>query len=304
MNKEPVFGRIATAVVTPFDSRGNVDYVSAKYLVEHLADNGTDTAVVAGTTGEGATLSDEERIELFTFWRENAPEKMKVVANTGTNVTRDSVRLTEEATKAGVDGIMAVMPYYNKPNKEGQVRHFRMVANATDKPVLLYNVPSRTGGSLALEAIYELSGVKNIAAIKEASGDLDFVSSIVKNAQDDFAIYSGDDSLTLPILAVGGVGVVSVASHIVGKQLQEMVRSFEKGDIARARDIHLKLIGIFKTLFATTNPIPVKTALSLMGLISEQFRLPMTRADESVKQQLIGVMNELGLFPGIPAGSA
>jgi len=304
MNQEPIFGRIVTAVVTPFDSRGNIDYVSAKYLVGHLADNGSDAVVVAGTTGEGVTLSEEERIELFTFWRENAPEKMKVIANTGTNVTKDSVALTEAATKAGVDGIMAVMPYYNKPNQEGQVRHFRMVANATDKPVLLYNVPSRTGGSMTLEAIYELSGVTNIAAVKEASGNLDFVSSVVKNSQDDFAVYSGDDSLTLPILSVGGVGVVSVASHLVGNQLAEMVRAYVSGDVSRARDIHLKLLGIFKALFTTTNPIPVKTALSLMGLISEQFRLPMTPADESVKQNLIGVMNDLGLFPGIPAGNA
>lgn len=304
MNQEPIFGRIVTAAVTPFDSRGNVDYVSAKYLVNHLADNGSDAVVVAGTTGEGVALSEEERIELFTFWRENAPEKMKVVANTGTNVTKDSVALTEKATKAGVDGVMAVMPYYNKPNQEGQVRHFRMVANATDKPVLLYNVPSRTGGSMTLEAIIELSGVTNIAAIKEASGNLDFVSSVVKHSQDDFAVYSGDDSLTLPILSVGGVGVVSVASHIVGSQLAEMVRAFVSGDTARARDIHLRLLGVFKALFTTTNPIPVKTALSLMGLISEQFRLPMTKADEGVKQQLITVMNELGLFPGIPAGNA
>jgi len=304
MNKEPVFGRIATAVVTPFDSRGNVDYVSAKCLVDHLADNGSDAVVVAGTTGEGVALSEEERIELFTFWRENAPEKMKVVANTGTNVTKDSVALTKAATKAGVDGVMTVMPYYNKPNQEGQVRHFRMVANATDKPVLLYNVPSRTGGSMTLEAIIELSGVTNIAAIKEASGNLDFVSSIVKNSQDGFVVYSGDDSLTLPILSVGGVGVVSVASHIVGSQLAEMVKAFVSGDVSRAREIHLKLLGVYKALFSTTNPIPVKTALSLMGLISEQFRLPMTKADEGVKQKLITVMNELGLFPGIPAGSA
>jgi len=303
MNSTPVFGRIVTAVVTPFDSRGNVDYVAAKSLVAHLAENGSDAVVVAGTTGEGATLSEEERVELFTFWKESAPPGMKVIANAGTNDTAETVRLTQKATAAGVDGVMVVMPYYNKPNQEGQVRHFRMAAAATDRPVLMYNVPGRTGGSLTLEAIYELSGVSNIAGIKEASGNLDFVSSIVKNAQGDFSVYSGDDSLTLPILAVGGVGVVSVASHIVGPQLAEMVRAFEAGNVKHARDLHLSLLGVFKALFVTTNPIPVKTAVALLGLISENFRLPLTPANEDVKRHLIAIMNEHRLFPGLPERS-
>ncbi len=301
MNKQPVFGTIVTAAVTPFDQRGNIDYIAAKRLVQHLAENGSDAVVVAGTTGEGSALSNEERVELFTFWKENAPEGMKVIANTGTNVTSESARLTEAATKVGVDGVMAVMPYYNKPNCDGQVRHFRTIANATNLPVMLYNVPSRTGGAMLPEAIMELSGVKNIVALKEASGSLDFVSSVIRNAQDNFVVYSGDDSLTLPILAVGGVGVVSVASHIVGKDMAEMARAYFAGDIAKARDIHLKLMGVFKALFVTTSPIPVKTAMSLMGIIEEQFRLPMTPADENVKKQLIGIMNEHGLFPGLSA---
>jgi len=301
MCANPVFGRIATAVITPFDSRGNIDFAAAKRLADYLAAHGTDTAVVAGTTGEGATLSAEERVELFKFWVDSVPDNLMVVANTGTNVTSESAKLTEEATKAGVDGIMAVMPYYNKPNTGGQIRHFRIIAQSTDKPVLLYNVPSRTGGSMTLEAIYQLSGVSNIAAIKEASGDLDFVSSIIKNSAKDFAVYSGDDSLTLPILAVGGVGVVSVASHIVGPQLAEMVRAFVKGDVERAARIHLDLLGVFKALFATTNPIPVKTAVAMMGLVSENFRLPMTPAPDEVKNRLAGIMNEHGLFPGIPS---
>jgi 4-hydroxy-tetrahydrodipicolinate synthase len=301
MSATPVFGRIATAVITPFDSRGGIDYAAAKRLVEHLAANGSDAVVVAGTTGEGATLSAEERVELFKFWADSAPDGLKVVANTGTNVTDESVKLTQQATKAGVDGVMAVMPYYNKPNTDGQIRHFRMVAQATDKPVLMYNVPSRTGGSMTLEAIYQLSGVSNIAAIKEASGNLDFVSSIIKNSAHDFVVYSGDDSLTLPILAVGGVGVVSVASHIVGPQLAEMVQAYVKGEVDRAAKIHRDLHGVFKALFLTTNPIPVKTAMAMMGLVSENFRLPMTPAPEDVKNHLAAIMNEHGLFPGIPS---
>lgn len=300
MNKQPVFGNIVTAAVTPFDQRGNIDYIAAKRLVQHLADNGSDAVVVAGTTGEGAALSNDERVELFTFWKENAPEGMKVIANTGTNVTVESVRLTEAAEKVGVDGIMAVMPYYNKPNRDGQVRHFRTIAAATSLPVMLYNVPSRTGGAMLLEAVLELSNVANIAAIKEASGSLDFASNIIRNTPDDFFLYSGDDSLTLPILSVGGVGVVSVASHIVGKDMAAIARAYLAGEVAKARDIHLKLMGIFKTLFLTTSPIPVKTALAMMGLIEEQFRLPMTPADENVKKQLLAIMNEHGLFPGLP----
>lgn len=301
MDNKPVFGNIVTAAVTPFDQRGNIDYVAAKRLVEHLAANGSDSVVVAGTTGEGGALSNEERTELFTFWKENTPKGMKVIANAGTNVTAESTRLTEAATKAGVDGIMAVLPYYNKPNLDGQLRHFRAIANATNLPVMLYNVPSRTGGAMLLEAIISLSGVSNIVALKEASGSLDFVSNVIRNAQGNFVVYSGDDSLTLPILSVGGVGVVSVASHIVGNDMAGMVRAYFAGDVAKARSIHLKLMGVFKVLFVTTSPIPVKTALALMGLIEEQFRLPMTPAGEDVKKQLAAIMNEFGLFPGLPA---
>jgi len=295
-----VFGRVVTAVVTPFTADGGVDYGAAEGLMYHLAQHGSDAVVIAATTGEGVTLSPEERLDLFKLWRGRAPEGMKLLANTGTNDTAQSVELTRAATDLGMDGVMAVYPYYNKPNTEGQIRHFRTIAQATKLPVLLYNVPSRTGGKMSLEAVIELSGVSNIVAIKEASGDLDFVSAIAANAQDDFAIYSGDDSLTLPILAVGGVGVVSVVSHLVGERMQAMITAFHDGRVEEAARIHASLFGLCKAMFIAVNPIPVKTALALMGLIGEHFRLPLTPASTEVKNRLVSILNQHGLFPGIP----
>jgi len=297
---KPVFGRVVTAVVTPFTAEGGIDYGAAEGLMYHLAQHGSDAAVIGATTGEGVTLSHEERLDLFRLWRGRAPEGIKLIANTGTNNTAQSVELTRTAADLGMDGVMAVYPYYNKPNAEGQVRHFRAIAQATKLPVMLYNVPSRTGGGMSLEAVLELSGVSNIVAIKEASGDLDFVSAIAVNAQDDFAIYSGDDTLTLPILAVGGVGVVSVASHLVGERIQAMITAFVEGRVVEAARIHASLFGLCRAMFLAVNPIPVKTALALMGLIGEHFRLPLTPASNEVKNRLVSILNQHGLFPGIP----
>ncbi len=300
MAEEPIFGRVITAAVTPFTADKNIDYPSVETLMYHLATRGSDAVVIAGTTGEGATLSFEEKVELFKFWRAHAPSGLKLIANTGTNDTAYSVKLTEQAEKLGMDGVMAVYPYYNKPNTEGQVRHFRTIAQSTKLPIMLYNVPSRTGGGMSLEAIIELAGTTNIRAIKEASGNLDFVSSIVKYTDRSLDLYSGDDSLTLPILAVGGVGVVSVASHLVGEKIARMIELFLSGKAVEARRIHLELLGLCKALFLTVNPIPVKTAISLLGMAGEYFRLPLTPASPEIKKELISIMSQHDLFPGIP----
>ncbi len=298
--EEAIFGRLVTAVVTPFTSDGKIDFPAVESLIYHLVNSGTEAIVIAGTTGEGATLSYEEKVELFKFYRDKTPQGIKLIANTGTNDTSYSVKLTEEAETLGMDGIMAVYPYYNKPNAEGQVRHFRTIAQATKLPIMLYNVPSRTGGGMTLEAIINLSQVTNIRAIKEASGNLEFVSSIIKYSNGNLQLYSGDDSLTLPILAVGGVGVVSVASHLVGDKIRKMISLFFSGKVDEARAIHHELLGIYKVLFLTTNPIPVKTALSLLGMMSENFRLPLTPASSELKKELISIMSMYDLFPGIP----
>jgi len=300
MHKSPIFGRVITAVVTPFASDGSIDFGALETLIYHIAHTKSDAVVIAGTTGEGATLSFEEKIELFKFWKEKSPQGVKLIANTGTNDTAYSIKLTQAAEKLNMDGVMAVYPYYNKPNTEGQVRHFRALANATSLPIMLYNVPSRTGGAMTLEAIIELSGTSNIVAIKEASGNLEFVSSIAKYTEGQLDIYSGDDTLTLPILSIGGVGVVSVASHIVGEQIRKMIDLFFSGDTDGARKIHLQLFGLFKALFITVNPIPIKTALSMLGMMGEHFRLPLVPASDGVKKELISIMSQHNLFPGIP----
>jgi len=219
-----------------------------------------------------------------------------VIAGTGTNDTRHSIELTKEAEKLGVDAIMAVVPYYNRPTQEGLYRHFRAIAESTSLPVMLYNVPSRTGCNLLPETVARLAEIDNIVAIKEASGDLNQVSEIRRRTPPDFAIYSGDDSLTLPILALGGVGVVSVAAHLVGRRLRAMIDAFQKGDVRTATAIHLELWPIFRAMFITTNPIPVKTAINMLGMNAGPLRPPLGPPSEDEERAIRQVLRENGLL--------
>lgn len=274
------FGQVLTAMVTPFDQHGEIDYNATRTLVNYLIANGTDGLVVAGTTGESPTLTTEEKIALFKFVVEVAAGRVPVIAGTGSNNTRASMSLTKQAEEAGVDGIMLVAPYYNKPSQEGLFQHFKAIAEVTSLPVMLYNIPGRCAVNISVETIVRLSEISNIVAVKEASGNLDAMAEIISSTPDTFTLYSGDDGLTLPVLAIGGAGVVSVASHIIGNQMQEMITLFKNGRVQEAAVSHRSLLPIMKALFTAPNPTPVKAALNMQGIQVGDVRLPMIPLNE------------------------
>lgn len=291
------FGRVLTAMITPFNSDGSVNYEEAEKLSIWLAEHGTDSLVVCGTTGESPTLTWEEEYQLFQVVQKAVGGKAKVIVGTGSNSTSEAIAATEKAAKLGLDGSLQVVPYYNKPPQLGLYEHFKAIARAAPElPIMLYNVPGRTGQNLEPETVARLAEIPNIVAIKEASGNLDRASQIRQLTSPEFKIYSGDDSLTLPLLAIGGCGVVSVASHLVGEQLQEMIVAFETGKVQVATQIHVQLFNLFKALFATTNPIPVKAALKLLGWKVGSTRPPLCEAPTEVTQKLKVEMDRLGLL--------
>lgn len=291
------FGTILTAMITPFTAEGRVNYDLAAELAAHLVENGTDTLVVCGTTGESPTLSWEEEYQLFVEVLQSVSGKAKVIAGCGSNSTQEAIAATQKAAKIGVHGCLQVVPYYNKPPQAGLYNHFQAIAQACpDLPLLLYNVPSRTGQNLTPETVARLAEVANIVGIKEASGNLDQVSEIRRLTPKEFQIYAGDDSLTLPLLAIGATGVVSVAAHLVGNQLQQMIHAFRAGKMEIATQIHLQLFPLFKALFLTTNPIPVKKALKLQGWEVGSTRPPLCEADAQTCQKLEAVLKELSLI--------
>jgi 4-hydroxy-tetrahydrodipicolinate synthase len=291
------FGRVITAMITPFSEDGRVDYGIAEKLAAHLVDHGSDGLVVCGTTGESPTLTWEEEYELFRVVQQAVSGKAKVIAGTGSNSTREAIAATQKAAKLGLDGSLQVVPYYNKPPQEGLYQHFKAIAESTPElPIMLYNIPGRTGQGLQLETIIRLAELPNIVSIKEASGSLDQASEIRRATPPNFSIYSGDDSLTMPLLAVGGAGVVSVASHLVGSQLQQMILAFEAGQVQAAIQTHLRLFPLFKALFLTTNPIPIKAALRLQGWRVGNPRLPLVDIPTDLSAKLKSVMVDLSLL--------
>ncbi len=294
------FGRVLTAMITPFKEDGSVNYDMAAQLAAYLANNGTDTLVVCGTTGEAPTLTWEEEYQLFSVVLEAVDQKAKVIAGCGSNSTKEAIAATQKAAKIDIDGTLQVVPYYNKPPQAGLYQHFQAVAQASpDLPLLLYNVPGRTGQNLQPETVARLAEVKNIVGIKESTGNIDQASEIRRLTPKEFQIYSGDDYMTLPLLAIGAKGVVSVASHLVGPKLQQMIQAFSSGQVQVATEIHLQLFPLFKALFVTTNPIPVKQALKLQGWEVGSTRLPLCEADTSISQKLETVLKELNLIkPG------
>lgn len=292
-----MFGRMLTAMVTPFDENLEVNYAMAEKLAMHLLEQGNDGIVVNGTTGESPTLTDEEKIGMFRTVKNAVGDKAVVIAGTGTNNTRHSIELTKKAEECGVDGIMLVVPYYNKPSQEGMYQHFKAVANATKLPIILYNIPGRSGSNLLPETVARLANeVENIVAIKEASGNLDQIARLKTLCPENFAIYSGDDSLTLPILAIGGAGIISVVAHVVGRDLKAMVDAYFAGDVAHAQELNAKLYDVFKTMFITSNPVPVKYALNELGLNVGGVRLPLYEANEAEKAKIRASLNNLGLL--------
>ncbi|WP_053362173.1 4-hydroxy-tetrahydrodipicolinate synthase [Bacillus sp. FJAT-27251] len=286
------FGRISTAMVTPFDSKGHVDFSKTTQLVNHLIENGTESIVVAGTTGESPTLSKEEKIALFSHVVKVADKRVPVIAGTGSNNTYATIELTKKAAQLGVDGIMIVAPYYNKPSQEGLYQHFKAVAESTDLPVMVYNIPGRSVVNIQPETIIRLAEIPNIVCVKEASGDLNAMTKIIANTPDDFLLYSGDDGMTLPVLSIGGVGVVSVAAHVIGNEMQEMVQAFLEGRHQEAAQLHQKLLPLMLGLFAAPSPSPVKTALQLQGMDVGGVRLPLVPLNEQERSALMKLLGK------------
>lgn len=292
------FGRVLTAMVTPMRSDGSIDREAAAQLARHLANSGSDGIVVSGTTGESPTLTFDEKVELFDVVRQAVGPETRVIAGTGSNATEKSIELTQAAERIGVDGVMFVVPYYNRPTQEGMYQHFQSLASATSLPAMLYNVPGRTSQNLLPATVAHLvEHVPNIVAIKEASGNLEQVAEVRRQTPGRFAIYSGDDTLTLPILAVGGHGVVSVAGHLVADQIQKMIAAFFAGSVTEAAKIHAELFPLFKAMFITTNPIPVKVAMRMIGLETGPFRLPLTEPTEGEREAIHQTLRAFELLP-------
>mgnify|MGYP000860150965 FL=1 len=290
--------RVLTAMVTPFAEDLSVDYRKARALARRLVQSGSDGLVVSGTTGESPTLSHEEKLKLFEAVLDEVGDEAVVFAGTGTNDTRASIEMTRDAERVGVHGAMLVTPYYNKPPQAGLYRHFAQIAESTGLPLLVYNVPGRTSVNLAADTMARLArDFRNIVAVKEASGVLEQVAEIRSKAPEDFVIYSGDDNMTIPIMAVGGDGIVSVASHVAGLAMQEMIAAFVAGDTARAGALHRRLLPLFKVIFVTTNPIPIKAAVALAGFDAGPVRPPLVEATEAERAQIRKVMESLGLIP-------
>lgn len=288
------FGRLLTAMVTPMNEKLEVDFQAAARLAQHLVEHGSDGIVVASTTGESPTLTGEEKLELFRVVKKAVSSKAKVIAGVGTNSTEASVTMALRAVETGVDGLIAVVPYYNKPSQEGLYQHFRTISEATSLPLMLYNVPGRTSANLLPETVRRLSEIPNIKALKEASGSMDQVSELKRILPDDFEIFSGDDAMTFPMLALGCNGVVGVGSHVVGDEMKLMLDAWFSRDVETALKWHLKLMPIFKGIFVTANPVPIKYLLNQSGIKVGGVRLPLVEAtpeEETFLADLLVMIN-------------
>lgn len=285
-------GSIATAMITPFREDGSIHFEMVSDVVEHLIANGTDSIVVCGTTGESPTLSHDEKVALIRFVVKTVHNRVTVIAGTGSNNTQASIDLTNEAEAAGADGIMLVAPYYNKPSQRGMYEHFAAIAQSTTLPIMLYNIPGRSIVNIQPQTVLQLSKIPNIQIVKEASGNLDQMTEILAGAPDGFTVYSGDDGLTLPLLSIGGAGVVSVAAHVVGNDMQKMVKAFKEGRHEEAASIHQALLPLIRALFATPNPSTVKYALTKLGIGSEYVRSPITLLTDEEKSAFDDVWQE------------
>lgn len=285
-------GEVITAMVTPFNKNREVDYDKVDELAKHLVHNGSDAILVAGTTGESPTLTHEEELEILSTVKRAVGNKAKVVFGAGSNSTETAVKMSKLAEKEGADAILSVVPYYNKPSQAGMIAHFSAIAESTKLPIILYNIPGRTGVNMNVETVAELANkYSNIVAIKQSFGDMDVISELKIACPENFMIYSGDDSLTLPMLALGADGVISVASHICGNEIKSIIHNFKSGQMHAAKNMHLKLYPIFKTLFMAPNPTPVKAALAKLGIIKDYVRLPLVELTDGQKTELYEVLD-------------
>lgn len=286
------FGEVITAMITPFNEDLSVDYIALEKLVNKLIETGSDSILVAGTTGETPTLSHEEEDELFAFVKKVVAGRAKIIMGAGSNSTKTAVESSIKAQKAGADAILSVVPYYNKPSQKGMYEHFSSIAKAVDLPIILYNIPGRTGVNMQPATIAKLAkDFKNIIAVKQSNGDLDLISDIKSLCPEDFTVYCGDDSLTLPMMSLGAFGVISVASHIAGKEIKEMISLFKSGKNEQALKLHLKLYPLFRKLFMAPNPVPVKAALAMEGIIKDYVRSPLVMLDSDEKNELKSIID-------------
>ncbi len=289
------FGAVITAMVTPFHDDYTLDLDGAQALASHLLDNGSDGLVVTGSTGEAPTLRHREKLDLYRAVVEVAKGRGTVIAGTGTYDTEETIELTREAEEAGVDAALVVTPYYSRPPQRGLIAHFTKVADSTGLPILLYNIPSRTATLIEADTLLRLAEVENIVGVKDATADFQAASRIIADAPAGFEVYSGDDWATFPFVCLGGVGVVSVAAHLVGDRMNEMIRLCKSGDVSAAWKIHSSLLPLYKALFVTSNPIPVKAALEISGRPAGPPRLPLVPATPEERELLTRVMGDLGL---------
>ena len=286
-------GEVITAMITPFKEDLSIDYKSFEKLIEHLINTGSDSILVAGTTGETPTLTHEEEAEMFNFVKKTVNGRVKLIMGAGSNSTETAVKSSIKAQEAGADAILTVVPYYNKPSQKGMYEHFSAIAKSVDLPVILYNIPGRTGVNMLPSTIAKLAGkFKNIVAVKQSNSDLELISEIKMQSPSDFIIYSGDDSLTLPMMSLGAHGVISVDSHIAGKQIKEMISAFKNGRVQEALAMHLKLYPMFRKIFMAPNPVPINAALAEAGIIKNYVRKPLVVLDEQEKAELMSVVGE------------
>ena len=292
--KKTIFRGVATALVTPFSEDGTkVDFKAFKKLIDNQIENGVSALVFLGTTGEPATMTQDECDEVIKFAVDYVNHRVPVIAGAGGNNTRVTIEKSKRYEEFGVDALLHVTPYYNKATQNGLVEHFTQIANSTHLPIILYNVPGRTGVNILPATLKTLSKIPNIVAVKEASGNIEQITEIIRTCGEDLPVYSGDDGLTYSVLALGGIGVISVASNVVPKRMSELCSSYFYGDIKKSREIQFELLPLIKTLFIEVNPIPVKSALSHLGIISPALRLPLTPMSEENKQKLITEINLL-----------
>lgn len=287
-------GEVITAMVTPFNEKREIDYERLEALAYQLINTGSDAILVTGTTGESPTLTHEEEIEILCSAKRAVQNKAKVIMGTGSNSTETAVMMSKRAEKEGADAILSVVPYYNKPSQSGIIKHFSAVAEAVNIPVILYNIPSRTGVCMTVDTVKTLARkYENIVALKQSCADMDMLTELRTSCPNDFAIYSGDDSLTLPMLSLGAHGVISVASHLFGKEIKSMIRNFKTGDVMTARNMHAKLYPIFKKLFMAPNPVPVKAALAYRDIIEDYVRRPLVELTKAEKAELIFTLDSI-----------
>lgn len=287
-------GEVITAMATPFNEKREIDYGAVEYLAKHLMENGSDGILVAGTTGESPTLTHDEEYELLFTIKAAVCRGCKIIIGAGSNSTNTAVASSKKVTELGADAILSVVPYYNKPNQQGLIEHFGAIAKSVDLPIILYNIPGRTGINMCPTTVAFLAKeYSNIVGLKQSYFDMDIITELKKECPEDFALYSGDDSLTLPMLSLGAHGVISVASHVVGNEIKSMIHNFKAGQIHAAKNMHMKLYPLFKKLFIAPNPVPLKAVLSRLKMIENYVRRPLVELGEFERQELFDVLSEV-----------